>query len=57
MFSGIWGQSRSLKRKCVTFHARGVPRNKKNVYEEAKVMVKTEAAFLIVFKPDYRDVI
>ena len=32
-------------------------KQKKNVYEEAKVIVKIEAVFFIVFKPDYKDFI
>ena len=35
----------------------GIPQNKKNVCEEAKVIAKIEAVFFILFKPDYRDLI
>ena len=42
MFSGILGQSRSRKLICITL---GISKNKKNVYEEGKKIVKTEAVF------------
>ena len=31
----------------------GHPPNEKNIYEEAKVLVKIEVVFFFVFKPDY----
>ena len=50
MFSGMLGQSRSL-------FTQGAFPKIKNACEEAKAIVKIEAVFFIIFKPNYRDLI
>ena len=57
MFSDILGLKMSLKWICGTFYTKGILQNKKNVCVEAKVIVKIDVVFFIVFKPDYRDLI
>ena len=52
----FWDKT-GLSNEYASLFTRGVFPKIKNVYEEAKVIVKIEAVFFIVFQPDYRDLI
>ena len=55
MFSGMFGENRSLKWIHVICHTRNIPQNEKFAKKRlVKIMLrKIEAVFSIVFKPDY----
>ena len=56
-FQAFWDKA-GLSNEYVSLFTRGIfPKIKKNVYEEAKVIVKIEAVFFFVFKPVYKDLI
>ena len=55
-FQVFWNKT-GLSNDYASLFTRGVFPRIKNVHEEAKVIVKIEAVFFIVFQPDYRDLI
>ena len=63
IYSQVFWDKTGLSNKYVSLFTRGVfsappsPTPKKNVYEEARMIVKIEVVFSIAFQPDYRDLI
>ena len=55
-FQVCWDKA-GLSNEYVSLFTRGAFPKIKNVCEEAKAIVKIEAVFFIIFKPNYRDLI